>query len=171
MFANAARCVWTKASFYLLFRLVKGIETACLEPSYILYFFDFLEVAADGLDVLCIVDAEFDFGSEQAVAGVDVYAVDVHIELLREDACDLMEDAYAVEADDVECGWEGESAVSVPSGSQDLVSASSFESLRHFTLAFMYNNVSVFGEVSEHIIAGNRVTLIAQSVAVDGLFA
>ena len=149
------------ASLYLPFRLVKGIESSRLEPSYILDFFDFLEVAADGLNVLSIVDAEFDFGGEQAVAGIDVYAVDVHIELLREDARDLMEDAYAVEADDMKCGGEGESAVSVPSSSQDLVAASCLESLRHFTLPFVYNNVSAFVDVSEHIIPGNRVTFIA----------
>ena len=114
---------------------------------------------------------ESEFGGKQAVAGVDVYAVDVHVELLREDARDLMQDADAVEADDVQCGREGECAVCVPRGCQDLVAASCFESLCYVALALVDGDLASFADVSEHIVAGNRVTLVAQSVSVDGLLA
>ena len=101
----------------------------------------------------------------------DVYAVDVDIELLRQDSRNLMEDAYAVEADDVQCGREGERAVCVPRGCQDLVAASCLESLCYVALALVDGDLTSFADVSEHIVAGNRVTLVAQSVSVDGLLA
>lgn len=142
-----------------------------LEASDVLDLFDFLQVVADVLEVLGVVHTESEFGGKQAVAGVDVYAVDVHVELLREDSRDLMEDAYAVEAHDVECGGEGERAVCVPSGSQDAVPASCFEAFCDVALALVDDDFAVFIEVSEHIIAGNRVTFVAESVSADSLLA
>ena len=52
------------------------------EALHVLDFLYLLEVAADVVDVSDIVYAEFDFGCEKAVAGLDVYAVDVDVELL-----------------------------------------------------------------------------------------
>ena len=84
----------------------RGISLAS-EATHVLDLLDFLQVVADVLKVFRVVHPESELGGEQPVAGVDVYAVDVHVELLREDSRDLMEDAYAVEAHDVECGGEG----------------------------------------------------------------
>ncbi len=125
----------------------------------------------DGLDVLGVVNAEPDFGCEEAVAGVDVYAVDVDIELLRQDARYLMQDAYAVEADDVQGGGEGECAVSVPGGGQNPVPSGCLESFRNVALALVDDDLAVLVDVSEHIIPGDGVALVAQGVSADGLFA
>ena len=79
--------------------------------------------------------------------------------------------AYAVEADDVQGGGEGECAVSVPGGGQNPVPSGCLESFRNVALALVDDDLAVIVDVSEHIIAGNRVTFVAQGVSADGLFA
>ena len=116
------------------------------------------------------MNAKVDFGGEEAVVGLDVDAVDVDAAAMREDACDLMQDAYAVEADDVERGWEGELSVGVPVGCHDPVAASCLEPLCYFALALVDDDVSALVEEAEDVVAGDGMAGVAHDIAVDGFF-
>ena len=63
-----------------------GIGEWRLEAAHVLDLLDFLQVVTDVLKVFGVVHPESELGGEQPVAGVDMHAVDVHVELLREDA-------------------------------------------------------------------------------------
>ncbi len=69
------------------------------EALYVFYFFYLFQVVADGLEIGHVVHAEFDVGGEESVVRFYVYAVDVHVELLREDARYAVQNTHAVESD------------------------------------------------------------------------
>ena len=64
------------------------------------------------------MDSEVDFSCEETIVGLDMQAVDVDVELLGEDARNLIKHADAVKTNKTQCGGEGDVSVCVPFGGE-----------------------------------------------------
>ena len=113
--------------------------------------------------------AKIDFSRKQTVVCLNMQAVDVHVQLLGEDACDFVQHTYAITAYNMKRGREGKVSVRLPLGSQDLVAVACLETLRHFTLPLMDDNMLVV-EVAKNIVTRDGMAAITDDVAADSLF-
>ena len=110
---------------------------------------------------------QFDTAVEDAFLAGDVYRVDIHVHLGRDNLCHLVEQAYAVDAAQTDRGVEIEGLVHIPLDIEDAIAEAGLQFRGHRTVALVDLNLVLIVNIAEGIIAGDGVTAARELILTD----